>query len=467
MNTQSARQLSALGAASGYMISAPWRSSGKTMVSIGLSRLAKRRNISIQTFKKGPDYIDPLWLRAASGAGCYNLDPYIQTEQELIDTFERHTDAQTLSLIEGTMGLHDGLQSSGADSNAAIAKLLGLPVILVMDCRGMHRTLAALVNGVLSFDSDLKFTGVVLNRVRSARHAAKVRNALNEYCDIKVLGELPETDGLQIAEKQLGLEPAPEHADKNDHIDKVADLVEAHCDVSDLFNGLTSAVAMDTFRADESSAAGSMASKPLTIGIASDEAFHFYYQDDLDAFRQRGIILVDVSPLRDALPENLDGLIIGGGFPERYAAELAGNRVFRNDLRQAIEDGLTVHAECAGLMYLCRSLTLNGEDFDMVGVLAAQVSMHEKALGRGYVRLRRHADKKQIAAHEFHHSSVEFDTPQNFSYAIERGYGMDGESDGVQYKNVCASYAHFRQTNSSPWVDEFIQRVAANAGSTR
>ncbi len=457
-------------ASNGYLISAPWRSSGKTMVTLGLSRLALRSNLSVQTFKKGPDYIDPLWLSIASGTGCYNLDPYIQAEDELISTFQLHSNADTLSLVEGTMGLHDGLRSDGYDSNAAIAKLLNVPVILVMDCRGMHRTLAALVNGILEFDPEVNFAGVVLNRIRSARHAGKVRTALTEYCDIKVLGEVPETDSLRIAEKQLGLKPAPEHTNTEQHIDRVADLVQAHCDISDLFRDLKPVVvnknSVSLEFCTQTYAPEVVPQESIRIGLAKDEAFHFYYQDDLDAFHQRGIELIEVSPLCDELPQNLDGLIIGGGFPERYAELLADNYSFRAALLNAIENGLTVHAECAGLMYLCRSLMLHGNVFDMVGVLPAQVSMSSKPLGRGYVRLRRLEDNVEIAAHEFHHSSIEFDAPQSFSYAIERGYGMDGKSDGVQYRNVCASYSHFRHTRSSPWVDDFIQRVQANSRGT-
>jgi len=192
----------------GYFISAPWRSSGKTIVTVGLARAAKRRNLAVQTFKKGPDFIDPLWLRAASGTGCYNLDPYIQQQNQWVSTFKNHIGSESLALVEGTMGLHDGLQADGSDSNASVAKALNLPVILVVDCRGMHRTVAALVNGVQQFDSTVQFAGVILNRVRSARHESKLHAALTEHSNTKILGIIPDTNELHLDEKQLGLTPA-------------------------------------------------------------------------------------------------------------------------------------------------------------------------------------------------------------------------------------------------------------------
>lgn len=431
------------------------------MVTVGLAREAHRRGLSVQTFKKGPDYIDPLWLRAASGNGCYNLDPWLQQQDELQATFQRHTAAGTLALVEGTMGLHDGLQSDGSDCNAAIAKLLDLQVVLVVDCRGMHRTIAALVNGIQQFDTDVSFAGVILNRVRSTRHGSKVRVALNDHCDIKVLGELPDCADLGIAEKQLGLVPAPEFGRTEQHVEAVADLVASHCDLPVLFDQVLPA---QSGGSTVSSASLSASERALRIGIAKDEAFHFYYQDDLDAFEKRGAELLEISPMRDTLPGDLDGLIIGGGFPERYAADLHKNKTFRHQLRTAIGDGLAVHAECAGLMYLCRSLLLDDSTFDMVGVFAADVKMNEKPLGRGYMKLRRLTDNRGIAAHEFHHSSVEFDQAAQFTYAIERGYGIDGEYDGICAGNAHASFAHFRHTRASPWIDTFLHRVKMAAG---
>jgi cobyrinic acid a,c-diamide synthase len=440
------------GAPGGYLISAPWRSSGKTLVSIGLAREAYKRQLSIQPFKKGPDFIDPLWLAFASGRPCYNLDPWFQQTDEIIATYQRQVAGGALGLVEGTMGLHDGLHNDGSDSNAAIARVLGLDVLLVVDCRGMHRTIAALVNGLQQFDPALSFAGVILNRIRSTRHGSKIRAAIKQHCDLAVLGEIPETHSVHIAEKQLGLVPAPEFDDCTDCVESIATLVRDHCDLEHIFSRALpqSGVAVTPQVAGPAR---------LTIGIAKDEAFHFYYQDDLDCLRARGVQLVEFSPMRDPLPEGLDGILIGGGFPERHAVALAQNSACRSALKAAIEAGLAVHAECAGLMYLCKMLRVDGRDFELVGAFDATVTMQEKPVGRGYVVLNRLSDGHRIAAHEFHHSQAQFDSHQHFAYAVERGYGIDGTHDGVIHHNAHASYAHFRHTRQTPWVDEFLSRV--------
>jgi len=441
----------------GYFISAPWRSSGKTIVTIGLARAAKRRNLAVQTFKKGPDFIDPLWLGAASGNGCYNIDPYIQQENQWQNTFKNHRGSESLALVEGTMGLHDGLQSDGSDSNASVAKALNLPVLLVVDCRGMHRTVAALVNGIQQFDNNVQFAGVILNRVRSARHEAKLQAALTEHSNIKILGIIPDTNKLHIDEKQLGLTPAVEYELGEEFVEAAADLVEQHCDLDSLFAGSNVANPFTKAGTVELTDAPPIGIK---IGIARDEAFHFYYQDDLDAFARLGVELIEVSPLNGDYPADLDGLIVGGGFPERYAEALSNNRAFLTGLLRSVQNGLVVHAECAGLMYLCRCLVLEDHSFDMVGVIDGEVRMRNKPQGRGYMKLQ-HGDT-EIRAHEFHHSEVQFNTPQDYLFSVLRGHGIDGKFDGVKVKNVHASYAHFRQTNQFPWVERFVQRVLDN-----
>jgi len=349
----------------GYFISAPWRSSGKTMLSLGLARAARQRSLVVQTFKKGPDYIDPLWLSAASDRPCFNLDPYLQSDAELAATFDSHLAEAAVVLVEGTMGLHDGLHSDGSDSNAAIAKRLRLPTLLIVDCRGMHRTVAALVNGVCAFDPALNIAGVVLNRVRSSRHGEKLERAIREHTDVTLHGMLPETPSIQISEQELGLLPAPEHSSCGNSVDRVACLLSDHCDLDSLFQAPSIVATIASVKT--LTAPTPTQSTGITIGIARDAAFHFYYQDDLDTLRERGVTLLSISPLQDDFPTHLDGLIIGGGFPERYANELAANVGFRDGLRQAIADGLAVHAECAGLMYLCRTIKQGESVYPMVG----------------------------------------------------------------------------------------------------
>lgn len=487
-------------------ISAPWRSSGKSMLTMGLARAACLLQLSVQTFKKGPDYIDPLWLTAASTRPCFNLDPYLQSDAELADTFDSHLGEASVVLVEGTMGLHDGLQSDGSDSNAAIAKRLNLPVLLIVDCRGMHRTVAALINGVHAFDPELAFAGVILNRVRSSRHGQKLDQAVREHTDLTLFGLVPEAPHIRINEKSLGLVPAPEHQATLQHIDGTAALLEQHCDLDSVFKTTTATLPSAVRAATIVTAAQSsntrvdpvQAAVPqpdlvwpdpvqpaiprptiksigngLVIGIARDAAFHFYYQDDLDTLVSRGVELIEISPMTGTFPANLHGLIIGGGFPERHVQQLAANQGFRAGLLKSIEAGLVVHAECAGLMYLCRSIQLDDTAYPMVGAIAGDVALQDSPLGRGYMRLRcqglagesgtpgSDCNNRVIAAHEFHHSKASFDYDPDFVYRVERGYGVDGQNDGIRVKNVIATYAHLRHTKNSPWVDWFLDRIVA------
>ena len=487
-------------------ISAPWRSSGKSMLTMGLARAACLRQLSVQTFKKGPDYIDPLWLKAASTRPCFNLDPYLQSDAELAHTFDSHLGEASVVLVEGTMGLHDGLQSDGSDSNAAIAKRLNLPVLLIVDCRGMHRTVAALINGVHAFDPELAFAGVILNRVRSSRHGQKLDQAVREHTDLTLFGLVPEAPHILISEKALGLVPAPEHQATLQHIDGTAALLEQHCDLDSVFKTTTATVPSAVRAATNVTAAQSsnawvdpvQAAIPrpgivqpdlvqpviprpttktigngLVIGIARDAAFHFYYQDDLDTLLSRGVELIEISPMTGNFPSNLHGLIIGGGFPERHVQQLAANQAFRAGLLESIEAGLVVHAECAGLMYLCRSIRLDDTAYPMVGAIAGDVALQDAPLGRGYMRLRCQGrsgepgvpggdcNNRVFAAHEFHHSKASFDYDPDFVYRVERGYGVDGQNDGIRVKNVIATYAHLRHTKNSPWVDWFLDRIVA------
>jgi len=322
----------------------------------------------------------------------------------------------------------------------------------------MHRTVAALISGIQHFDPKLEFAGVILNRIRSDRHAQKIRKALMTYTDMPLLGVLPDVEHVNIQEQELGLTPTLEHEASSTCIKSISELIEENIDVDTLFK---TDVTPQCRRKSESKIVTSNPPVPTTvIGVARDEAFQFYYQDDLDYFNSLGVELVECSPCRGSLPTNLDGLWIGGGFPERHAAALSGNTKFLTALRSSIKAGLPVHAECGGLMYLCRSLQLDDTSWPMTNVIKADVSMQTKAVGRGYMQLKRAEDDAQtLSAHEFHHSTVTFDTKPEYAYRVHRGHGIDGANDGVKQYNIIASYAHFRHTRKTPWIDWFLYRV--------
>ncbi|MDP1543685.1 MAG: cobyrinate a,c-diamide synthase, partial [Polycyclovorans sp.] len=367
-----------------------------------------------------------------------------------------------ISLLEGNKGLYDGLDLDGSNSNAALAKLLGAPVVLVIDARGMTRGVAPLILGYQAFDPDIRIAGVILNNLGGSRHESTLRAVIEHYTEVEVIGAVQHDASLQIAERHLGLVPANEQDAARAQIAHVGERVAAQVDLARLLAIADSAPAMPVSPPAEAAASAA----PVRIGIAHDPAFGFYYSEDLDSLRAANVELVDIDTLHaQALPD-VDGLIIGGGFPEMFMAELEANAALRKALRKAIEGGLPTYAECGGLMYLARSLAWHGETRHMAGVLSADVVMHEKPVGRGYVRLQptaahpwvpQNSHPEEIPAHEFHYSSLEnLDPATVFAYEVKRGHGIDGRHDGIVYKNLLASYTHLRSAGNCNWAARFV-----------
>ena len=447
-----------------FLVSAARKSSGKTSVSVGLAAELSRRGLAVQTFKKGPDYIDPMWHAAATGRPCRNLDFNLSSPAELQLEFARHGVGADVSLIEGNNGLYDGVDLHGSNSNAALARLLELPVVLVLDARGMTRGIAPLILGYQAFDRAIRFAGVILSRLGGARHEAKLRAAIEHYTDMPVLGAMHEDPRLAIVERHIGLVPASEDGGAAERIARLAAAVAREVDLERLLAATVS-------RASLPWVAPQAPPQPVRvrIGIARDRAFGFYYPDDLEALQRAGAELVFFDTLRDARLPRIDGLIIGGGFPEVYMRELEANAALRGEILAAIEAGMPAYAECGGLMYLARSLSWRGDTRRMVGAIAGDVVLHERPVGRGYVRLSPteahpwggHGDRRaEIPAHEFHYSSIEGLAPgTRFAYRVARGFGTDGRSDGIVVNNLLANYAHLRSAGSCDWAARFVDFV--------
>ncbi len=449
-------------------ISAAHKSSGKTTVSIGLCAALSKRGLVVQPFKKGPDYIDPIWLGMAAGRPCYNLDFFTAGREETIEDFARRDQSADISIIEGNKGLYDGLDLDGSNSNAALAKSLQAPVILVIDARGTMRGIAPLLIGYQVFDSDVNIAGVIANMTGGSRHESKLRAAVEHYTDIPFLGALDKDSSISIDEQHIGLIPGYEEPQSDNKISIIADAVNDHIDLDRLIEIAATAPENKI-----------LVSKPdnivsfhgITIGIAQDPAFGFYYPGDLDAMRTAGAEIVPINTLTDSELPLIDGLFIGGGFPERYAAELEANIKLRNSIKAAIENGLPAYAECGGLMYLSRSLNWQGKTFDMVGAIPGDTRMHEKSCGRGYVKLEEisgvfpwessNDPTALVHAHEFHYSSIDgLAESTQFAYTVRRGSGINHQSDGLIYKNPMASYSHLRNTRATPWVERFLSFVS-------
>ena len=444
-----------------FLISAAHKSSGKTMVSIGLCAALTARGLAVQPFKKGPDYIDPMWLGQAAGHACRNLDLYLMENDDVVATFACH--ASEVNLVEGNKGLYDGLALDGSNSNAALAKLLDLPVILVIDARGMTRGIAPLILGYQAFDKDINIAGIILNNLGGKRHESKLREVIEHYTDVPVIGAIQHDERLSIVERHLGLMPSNESHVANAKIKQIGEAIAEQVDLDKLLE-LTRKEPLPI--PHKATVSALPCGDKVRIAIARDRAFGFYYADDLDALAAAGAELVPFDALRDAHLPEVDGLYIGGGFPETCAAELEANTSLRGEIKQAIANGMPAYAECGGLMYLSRSIAYEGRSFDMVGAIPGDVKMHAKPVGRGYVHLQEDAEHlwprpdapaKQIKAHEFHYSSLEnLPSDSRFAYHVARGHGINGERDGIIVNNLLASYTHLRTIGSCYWATRFV-----------
>lgn len=454
------------------LISAAHKSSGKTTVSIGLCAAFRARGSKIQPFKKGPDYIDPMWLSVASGRPCRNLDFFMMGEDEIVSEFQRHSAGADISLIEGNKGLYDGLNLDGSNSNAALARLLHAPVVLVIDARGMTRGIAPLILGYQAFDRDINIAGVILNNLGGARHESKLRAVIEHYTDVPVIGAVHHDKRLEIVERHLGLMPSNELEAATRRVNEIGELIGAQVDLDRLLEIATSAPQLPTCKYQSTQEINPASQTKVRIAWAKDKAFGFYYADDLDALRAAGAELVPLDTLQDQHLPDVDGLFIGGGFPELFMTELEANMTLRTEIGQAIEKGMPVYAECGGLMYLARTMTWNGETHRMVGAIPGDVIMHEKPVGRGYIQLsetgkspwpvsQKTLPETEVRGHEFHYSSLDnLDTRRlKFAYKVKRGHGIDGVHDGIVYKNMLASYAHLRSLGGNNWADRFVSFV--------
>ena len=459
-----------------FLISAAHKSSGKTTISIGLCAALKARGLTVQPFKKGPDYIDPMWLSLASGRPCRNLDFYLMAQDEIQALYQQHAATADVSIVEGNKGLYDGLDLDGSNSNSALARLLGIPVVLVIDARGMTRGIAPLILGYQAFDPQINIAGVILNHLGGTRHESKLRAVIEHYTEVPVVGAVPHDSALQIEERHLGLMPSNESEESARRVQILGQTMGAQLDIHRLLalDGPTAAP-----RAlPPMSHPVSGAPEPIRIGIAQDKAFGFYYQDDLEALRAAGAKLVPIDTLHDHTLPDIEGLFIGGGFPEMAMQELEANALLRANLRQAIESGMPVYAECGGLMYLARSISWKGRKCEMVGVIPGDIVMHDRPVGRGYVRLQQNTESPwrqagdsndlEIRAHEFHYSTLENLEPETrFAYRVVRGHGVDGAHDGIIYKNLLASYTHLRNLQAYNWAARFVSWVREKSNESR
>ena len=442
-----------------FIISSTKKSSGKTIVSIGLSAILKSQKKAFSVFKKGPDYIDPIWLSRASGKSCYNLDFFTMQKKEISSTFKKYSNNCELAIVEGNKGLFDGLSLDGSDSNASLAELLKLRVILVIDCKGMTRGIVPLIEGYKHFNKKIKYQGIILNNVNGDRHQTKLVESLEKYTDFKVIGSIWKEDSLSIKEQHLGLIPSFAHKQTVQKINKIRDVIKKSVDINILDNTFNKKNVIPKIILKKKYA-------NLKIGIIRDEAFGFYYKDDLEKFTELGSKLVAIDSINDKKLPKIHALFIGGGFPELSAYKLSKNKGMLQSISDFIEGNCPVYAECGGLMYLTKKIQYNSKAYKMAGVINGETKMLSKPVGRGYVILEtssKHPWLKKsllINCHEFHHSKLHlYKSNYEYAYRVKRGYGIDGIHEGLLYKNLLATYNHLRDTKQTNWVDKFLSFV--------
>jgi cobyrinic acid a,c-diamide synthase len=431
--------------------------SGKTIVSIGIIKSLLLRGISVAPFKKGPDYIDPAWLTLASGSQCYNLDTFLMDEITIIEklrTMNRHA---AFAVIEGNRGIFDGYDLEGAHSFSELVKLAKVPLILVVDCAKSSRTVAAVVRGCETFDGDLPLKGVILNRLGGERHKKLVTRAIEEYCLTPVLGAIPTIASLEILERHLGLMPVYEHDDPAELISAIGDAIGDNVDIDALINIATSHSHNEQGPSDsgtvyeirDSTNGRSTGDKPV-IGIIKDSAFNFYYDDNIRELKRCGATIVEISSIEDATVPDIDALYIGGGFPETHAERISRNKTFRHELRDLIDRGLPVYAECGGLVYLSKSLHTDHRH-EMVGILPFEFEVAKKPMGHGYTIFvvdqenPYYAKGSVVKGHEFRYSRItnrEALKGTTTVFRMQRGNGIAAGRDGLVYKNVLATFSH-------------------------
>ncbi|NTW57269.1 MAG: cobyrinate a,c-diamide synthase [Chlorobiaceae bacterium] len=449
------------------VVSAPWKSSGKTLVSLGILSYLAENGDDVRSFKKGPDYIDPMWHRLASGRECYNLDTYLMGNWGCLESFiENSMPAKgRLVLIEGNHGLHDGLDLDGSDSCAGLANLLQAPVLLVVDSRKTNRGIAAIVKGMQAMEPRAQIAGVILNRVRNPRQGEKQKSAIERYCGIPVLGMLPHDDELSIPERHLGLTTVEEMAGAANFIKAAARMVACHCDMKRIREIFHKAPPVQARRREKAVVCGDVRAK---IGVFRDAAFCFYYPDNLRALTDNGAELVFIDTFHQTgLPE-IDGLYIGGGFPESFFGELSGNVGLLRDVRERVETGMPVYAECGGFIYLCRSASWEGRTYQLAGCLPFEIGFQRSPVGHGYVNLISSADSgwfrkgEQVRAHEFHYSRpLSPNVCCSYQFDVVRGSGITGKRDGALYKNLLASFAHLHAAGNPGWAPSFVAMAEA------
>jgi len=440
-------------------------SSGKTTIVAGLLSALRNRGLAIQSYKVALDYIDPSYHTGITGRWCRNLDGHLMPEKTIREVYAHAAEGADVAVIEGVRGLYEGYDGDRG-STAQIAKMLRSPVILVVDARSITRSAAALVKGYVDFDPDVEIKGVILNKIGGQRHTEKAISAIRDHAGVEVVGVIPRDESMHLSMRHLGLVPMLEgerrQAGFAERLAKIREVVEEGLDIDRILEIAAEAEPLEEPVPDLY--LPNRTGEGVRIGVALDEAFNFYYRENVELMELSGAEVVPVSPIHDpALPE-IDGLYIGGGYPELYSKELSENGSMMESIRRAHEDDIPIFAECGGLMYLCEEIDWGGESHPAVGLVPAKtrkggrriVSYTEGEFLRDCSMGPRGA---KFLGHEFHHSELVLDEGADVEYAIRlrRGTGIEKGLDGIVDGNLVASYNHFHAASYREFPRHFIK----------
>ncbi len=463
--------------------------SGKTIISLGITGAWNKMGIKVSPFKKGPDYIDAGWLSKAAGHPCYNLDTFLCTPSVVAKSFQKNSKNSDIAVIEGNRGLYDGIDTDGSTSTSELAKLLNLPVLLVLDCTKSTRTMAALLLGCMNFDPATRICGVILNQVAGKRHEGKVKQNIEKFCKIPVLGSVPKLKTRNFPERHMGLVTSQEHGFSHEAIDSVIKIAQERIDLQKLYEVVTDreyVIEPDEQKQitvselnPEPVPVQQGANKPeqsahhrVTIGIIKDSAFQFYYPDNIDALKKLGAKIVFISPLIETTIPDVHAIYMGGGFPETHAPQLARNNRFKENLKTLSQQGLPIYAECGGLIFLGESICLQDQEFTMSAVLPVKFGFSNRPQGHGYTKVEVVNENpffkkgEVLKGHEFRYSSIlSIDYQEHeMAFKMERGKGILEKKDGFFKNNTFGTYTHIHALGSPSWAPSLIRKARAFRG---
>lgn len=452
------------------LIAGSYSGVGKTSISLGLMKALSKRGKKVQPFKVGPDYIDPMYHRFVTGEWSRNLDSYMLDDEQIKFVFKNSSEGKDISIIEGVMGLYDGIGTEiNKHSTSQMSKILKSPVILVIDGKGIGASAGAMVLGYKQLDKDVEIVGVIANNVRTQRHYNIIKESIERFCGIEVLGYLPPDENVSVESRNLGLFPSNEIEDLERKVITIADEMEKHIDIDRIIElseseNVTSSFELNMFSEDPEVRA---LAEGKTVAVAYDKAFNFYYPDNIDLFKEIGANIITFSPINDEEIPEADLLYMGGGFPEVFAEELEKNVSMRKSIKKAHDEGLAIYAECGGLMYLGDSLVdMDGKKHEMVGAISGYSEMKKGLRRFGYCIATAKEDNlisykgQEMSGHEFHSSEFYSDLDTAFTMKkIVEDEVIDEWEGGYYVNNTLASYLHIHFYNNLSMVCYLLSNV--------